>query len=66
LLYQHIPIFLYCQAFFQKIFFRAAWMRRILPGFSVFISPNVPAVCDVPARPVKQTAGLRAGWNVPE
>ncbi|MDR0455766.1 MAG: hypothetical protein LBH20_03670 [Treponema sp.] len=30
------------------------------------IAHNVPAVCDVPARPIKQTAGLRAGWNVGE
>jgi hypothetical protein len=27
---------------------------------------NVPAVCDVPAHPIKQTAGLRVGWNVGE
>jgi hypothetical protein len=27
---------------------------------------NVPAVYDVPARPIKQTTGLRAGWNVGE
>jgi len=35
-------------------------------SFKVFLSLNVPAVCDVPAHPIKQTAGLRVGWNVPE
>jgi hypothetical protein len=36
------------------------------PTSSKPISHNVPAVGDVPARPIKQTVGLRAGWNVPE
>jgi hypothetical protein len=40
-----------------------------VPLFTKILAPmshNVPAVCDVPARPIKQTVGLRAGWNVPE
>jgi hypothetical protein len=37
---------------------RQIWAKKM--------SHNVPAVFGVPARPIKQTAGLRAGWNVPE
>jgi hypothetical protein len=51
------------------IFCHAARMRRILRVFSVFISPNVPAVYDVFASPKKETAGFQGlqicGWSVP-
>jgi hypothetical protein len=44
-------------------------MRRILLKISVFISPNVPAVYDVFASPIKETVGFqglqKCGWNEP-